>query len=197
LDACNCNYCRFWADCKFNIFNNKILFIYLSYQTIKISSSFALSVNAFEWPSSNLNLPPDLSASVFPYTCEMSSCYIISALKTKCIMWEIKVHRDGEGTWDDIILRHLSKPTFLILKTTELGLWNHISVYVSVCESPFQIMTGWIDLHEVWNVCQCTCAHLNDIRDLSKKKPNLLNRAPTSQRWWLATVELCSGDLKL
>jgi hypothetical protein len=37
----------------------------------------------------------------------------------------------------------------------------------------------------------------NIIRGLSKKKPNLLNRAPTSQHRWLATVALCSGDLKL
>jgi hypothetical protein len=35
------------------------------------------------------------------------------------------------------------------------------------------------------------------VRGLSKKKPNLLNREPASQHRWLATVALCSGDLKL
>jgi hypothetical protein len=99
---------------------------------------------------------------------KMSTCYTNSALKTTYIMWQKQLHFDGEGTWDDaIILRNLSKPTFLILKTTEVGLWDYIAVCVSVCESPFQISSSWTNVYEIWNVYKCTWAQLNDVTHIS------------------------------
>jgi hypothetical protein len=69
-----------------------------------------------------------------------------------------------------------------------LAMGIHVTVFTSCCLVAVDVF--------------CWCAilafsHYVNMHGLSKKKPNLLNRAPTSQHRRLATVALCSGDLKL
>jgi hypothetical protein len=61
--------------------------------------------------------------------------------------------------------------TFCILKRMEVGLWDHLSVFVYV--SPKQLLNVWTDRNETWCVYHATWDHLNGIphKSLPSLKP--------------------------
>jgi hypothetical protein len=57
-----------------------------------------------------------------------------------------------------ISLLYLLFPYF---EKTQIGLWDHLALWLSVCVSPHQFSNAWTNLYETWFAYHGTWAHLN------------------------------------